>query len=403
MSLSIYKEAFDNAYQEVFQKVLVAKPIMNTRFEPTLKFGESVERVAFDMSNVRVRTVTRGSASTIDTISDTSELITINLEKEAVFHISDGEVTQAGPLNPGETIGAEIAKKVSLDLDARCFYEVTNALYDFDNGDLAGTASTGTAITLNSTTVPQMVTRMPAKLRRLNNQDITSSLAFVVDSYAAADIAQYLLGKNIDLAGSVFKNGYTGDVSNAQMYVSENLTGEANLYLPQTPTDGDTVVIGGVVFTFNTTLTTTPGSILISGSADAARANIVALINTPGTTTTYGTALSTASQIILGDVLRIAATNGSAASDTATLVGTGSGRLTLAGTLTNTNNTWSKNFIHAYFGKKGAIDLVIQDLKEVDMRVTADRRGTNVFSSYLAGIKTFADGAKKFLDVLINA
>jgi hypothetical protein len=37
------------------------------------------------------------------------------------------------------------------------------------------------------------------------------------------------------------------------------------------------------------------------------------------------------------------------------------------------------------------------------MRPTADRRGTNVFTSYLAGVKTFADGAKKFLDVLITA
>lgn len=402
MSLTNYQEHFDNAYQEVFQKALVSKVIMNTRFESKLKYGESVERFIYDISNVRVRTVTRGSASTIDTISDSTELITINLEKEAVFHISDGEATQAGPLNPGEVIGGQIGLKVAIDLDARCFYEVLSALYDFDNGDLAGLSSTGTGITLSSTTVPQMVTRMPAKLRRVNNQEIMTNMALVVDSYAAADIAQYLLGKNIDLAAAVFKNGYTGDVSNAEMYVSENLTGEAVLYTPQTPTDGDTVVIGGVVFTFNTTLTTTPGSVLISGSADAARANLTALVNTPGTSTTYGTALSSANQIIISDNLKLVATNDNTA-DTMNIKGTGSGRLILAGTLTNTNNTWSKNWIHCYFGKKGAIDLVVQDLKKVDMRPTDDRRGTNVFSSYLAGIKTFADGAKKFLDVIINA
>lgn len=402
MSLTNYQEHFDNAYEDIFQKALVAKVIMNTRFESKLKFGESVERFIYDVSNVRVRTVVRGSASTIDTISDSTELITINLEKEAVFHISDGEATQAGPLNPGEVIGGQIGLKVAIDLDARCFYEVLSALYDFDNGDLTGLASTAAGITLNSTTVPQLVTRAPAKLRRVNNQEIMTNMCFVVDSYAAADIAQYLLGKNIDLAGSVFKNGYTGDVSNAEMYVSENLTGEAVLYLPQTPSDGDTVLIGGVTFTFKTTLTTTPGAVLISGSADAARANLVALVNAPGTTTTFGTALSTANQLILTDSLQIVATNDNTA-DTMNIKGTGSGRLILAGTLTNTNNTWSKNWIHCYFGKKGAIDLVIQDMKKVDMRKTDDRRGTNVFSSYLAGIKTFADGAKKFLDVLINA
>lgn len=373
---------------------------MNTRFEPVLKYGASVERAIYDISAVRVRTVTRGAASTIDAITDTSELLTINLEKEAVFYISDGEVTQTGPLNPGEEIGKQVGIKVAIDLDARCFAEVLNAGQTFDTGDLTTLTSNGTGITLNSTTVPQMVSRMPAKLRYRNNQEILTNMVLVVDSYAASDIAQYLLGKSIDLAGYVFKNGYTGDISNAQMYVSENLTGSATLALAQTPTDGDIVSIGGVSFTFNTTLTTTAGSVLISGSADAARANLTALVNTPGTSTTYGTALSAANQLILADALRLAATNDNTA-DTMALVGTGSGRLVLSGTLTNTNNTWSKNYINAYFGKRGAIDLVVQDLSPVDMRVTADRRGTNVFCSYLAGVKVFADSAKKFLDLKI--
>lgn len=402
MSITNFKPQFDNSYQEVFQKVLVAKEIMNTRFEPTLKYGASVERVKYDISGVRVRTVTRGSASTIDSVTDSNEVLTINLEKEAVFYISDGEVTQAGPLNPGEEFGKQIGIKVALDLDARCFAEILNALFAFDTGDLTTLTSSGVPITLSSTSVPQMVTRMPAKLRYKNNQEIMTNMAFVIDSFGLADVSQYLLGKQFDLVEYVFKNGYTGDVSNAQVFVSENLTGQAVLYTPQTPTDGDTVVIGGVVFTFNTTLTTTPGSVLISGSADASRVNLTALVNTPGTTTTFGTALSSGDQITLADVLRLTAVNDSTA-DTMTITGIGSGRLILAGTLTNTNNTWTRNWINAYFGKFGAIDLVVQDMKPVDMRITADRRGTNVFSSYLAGIKTFADGAKKFLDVKISA
>ncbi|MFA6095644.1 MAG: hypothetical protein WC767_02265 [Candidatus Paceibacterota bacterium] len=402
MSLTDFKPQFDNAYQEIFQKVLVAKKIMNTRFEATLKYGESVERVAYDISNVRVRTVVRGSASTIDTITDSSELLEINLEKEAVFHISDGEVKQAGPLNPGEVIGGQVGRKVAIDLDARCFAEVLNASYDFDTGDLTTLSSNATPITLSSTTVPQLVSRAPAKLRRANNQEVMVNMAMVVDSYAASDIAQYLLGKNIDLAGAVFKNGYTDVVSNAEMYVTENLTGEAVLGLATTPTDGDTVTIGGVVFTFRTTLGSTAGAVLISGSADAARANLTALINTPGTTDTYGVALSAADQLVITDTLKLVATNNNT-TNKMTIVGTGSGRLILAETFTDATDAWDKNFIHAYFGKKGAIDLVVQDMKEVDMRETADRRGTNVFSSYLAGVKTFADGAKKFLDVHIAA
>ena len=136
MALTDYKPQFDNAYQEVFNKTLVSKEIMNTRFEAMLKFGASVERVAYDISNVLVRDVTRGAASTIDALTDTSELLTINLEKEAAFHISDGEATQAGPLNPGEVIGKQVGIKVATDLDGKCFAEVVNASYAFDTGDL---------------------------------------------------------------------------------------------------------------------------------------------------------------------------------------------------------------------------------------------------------------------------
>lgn len=398
MSLTNYKPQFDNAYQEVFQKALVAKDIMNSRFEPTLKYGGTIERVKYDISGVRVRATNRSGPATIDAISDTNEVLTVNLEYEADFYISDGEVTQAGPLNPGEEIGKQIGIKVALDLDARCFGEVRNALFNFDNGDLTSLVSSGVPITLSSSNVPIMVTRMPAKLRYKNQQEIIQDMVFVIDSYAAADVANYLLGKQFDLVEYVLKNGYTGDVSNAQMYISENLTGAATLTLGTTPTDGDTITIDGVVFTFKTALTPAAGEVLISGSAANSNTNLALLINNPQTTTTYGVALATADYILVQDQLRLAAT--AAAASTA-LIGVGSGRLILASSLTTTANLWTGNHIKAYFGKRGAIDLVIQDMKPVDMRPTSDRRGTNVFSSYLAGLKTFADGAKKFLAVLI--
>lgn len=400
MSLDDYKPAFDNTYEQVFQKVLVAKKsVANLRFEPVLKFGASVERVSFDISGVRVRTVTRGAASTIDTITDSNELLTVNVEKEAVFHISDGEATQTGPLNPGEVIGAQVAMKVALDLDGRIFAEVPNAFQTFNNGDLATLASDTTPITLSSTTVPQMVARMPAKLRRGANQDIVSNLILVVDSYAASDVAQYLLGKSIDLAGAVFKNGYTGDISNAQVYVSEKLKSTAKLVSSADYADAETITIGGVLFTAKTTIGTTAGAFTRGVSEAATMANLVALINAPGTTTATGVALSAADQATITDTLGLVAATD--ASHTITLTGTGSGRLVVSETATNASFT--VNYIHAYFGKKGGIDVVVQDLEEVDMRKTTDRRGTNVFTSYLAGIKTFTDSAKKFLDVWIAA
>lgn len=397
MALTDYKVAFDNSYQEIFQKTLVAKDIMNMRLEPMLTYGGSVTRVALDLSSAIVRTVTRGSASTIDSITDSAESLTINLEKEIAFHLSDGEVTQTGPLKAMQFAGKELARKLAIDLDGRCFAEVLNASYTFDNGDLTTGSSSGTPITLNSTTVPQMTTRLGAKLRFRNNQEVMTNMALVVDSYAASDISQFIISKNIDLAGAVFKNGYVGDVSTAQMYISENLTSTSVLSIATQPTDGDTVTIAGVTFTFKTTLGVTAGNVAIAGSADAARLNLSELINAPGTTDAGQVALSAADQLIMA---KYVATD-SASANTMTVVGTGTGRTLVSETLTDVTDAWTLNYLNCYYGKKGAIDLVVQDMKEVDVRPTADRRGNNIFSSYLAGIKTFADGAKKFLNVKI--
>lgn len=394
MSLTDFRPEFDNSYQEIFQKTLVAKEIMNTRFEPTLRFGESVERVSYDISEVQVRDVTRGSASTIDTVTDSVELLNINIEKEAVFHISDGEVTQAGPLNPGEVIGGKIGHKVAQNLDYKCFSEVPNAANTFDTGDLTTMASTGTGITLSATTVPQMTTRMAAKLRYAENQEVSTNMALVVDSYAAADIEQYLMGKDIDIAGSVFKNGYAGVVRNAVMYVSENLQGEVNLVVDVATAD-ETLTLFGVTFTAKA-VPAVAGEFDVAGSVDAQGAILANMIN--GSATGQDTATG---YFEVSDADRATLTNAEVVasydSDTDTLTITAAGRIIysdgLSGAVTN--------ILHCYFGKKGAIDLVVQDLSPVDMRKTDDRRGTNVFSSYLAGIKTFTDGSKKFLDVWI--
>ena len=394
MALTDFRPEFDNAYQEIFQKTLVSGQIANMRFKSKLKFGESVERVAYDISNVVVRDTTRGSASTIDTVTDSSELLTVNIEKEAVFHISDGEATQAGPLNPGEVIGGKIAHKVSQNLDYKLFSEVSNAANTFDNGDLTTLSSTGTPITPSSTTVPQMTTRMAAKLRYAENQEVSTNMAFVVDSYLASDIEQYLMGKDIDIAGSVFKNGYAGVVRNAVMYVSENLQGEVT-HVVDVATADEVVTINGVTFTAKAT-PSTAGEFDIAGSVDAQGAIMANMINGAATGQDSATGyfeVSAADRAILTNA-EVEATYVDA---TDTLTITAAGRIIFSTTMSGTVTKW----LNCYFGKKGAIDMVVQDLSPVDMRPTDDRRGTNVFSSFLAGIKTFTDGSKKFLNVKI--
>jgi len=397
MALNDFQEKYDNSYQEIFQKTLVSKPIANSRFMSDLTFGESLERFAFDIDAVKVRSVTRGAASTIDTVTDSTELIQVNIEEEATFHLSDGEMTQAGPLSPGEVIGGKVAKKVAISLDGKFFDEVTNADYTFDSGDLTTLTSTGTGITLSNTTVPQMVARMSAKLKYRNQVD-SSNMALVVDSYAASDIEEYLMSKNIDIAAATFKNGYAGPVKGAKMYVSENLKSTATLTFTDVNVATKTVTINGVVFLSKATPAVAGDVDVHASTEEGAATNYAAAINNSENldASEVGTLyceLSTADRAVLDNARVVATVDGAAINITA------SGRLIVAED--ETNASWSTPILHAYFGKHGAIDMVTQDVSPVDVRKTADRRGSNIFSSYLAGIKSFADGTKQFLDVHI--
>ncbi len=399
-NLDAFKTAFSNTYQEVFQKIPVAMKIANTRLLSDLYYGKAIERVAFDISAANVEDITQYTDMTSAVISDSAETLTVDQNKGIMFQISEKEMVQAGPLNPGEVIGAELAKKVGLYLDADALYETVNAAYTFDTGDLTTGSSTGTPITINSTTVPQMVMRLPAKLRK-NNQTATN-LAFVIDSYGIADMFQYLLGKNADFVNALFQNGYVNEqVAGAKVYVSENLTGQATLGLATQVTANDTVSVGGVTFTFVAS-PTNPGDVDIGANVDGTRANLAAAINGgAGAGTTY-IEVSAANRIILSKTLRLTATNNDS-TNVLTVVGKGSGRLTVAETLTDATDTWTTNFIHAYFGKEGAIDVVVQKDVKADMRQEPKQPTTNIISRVLYGIRTFTDGSKKFLDVRISS
>lgn len=296
----------------------------------------------------------------------------------------------------------EIAKKVAIAVDADILYETLNATYDFDNGDLTTLSSTGTGITLSSTTVPQMSARMFSKLGRVANQT-AGNLVFVADHYAISDVSQYLMGKQTEFSLSPFENGLVKDMNfgGAKIHCSENLTAEAVLGLATNPTANDTITINGVTITFVSSIGTTAGNVLIGASADATRANLAGIINSPSTTSSTQVALSTANQVLFSDSLQLSATNDDTA-NTLTIIGRGAGRLTLAETLTAGADVWSKNVIHAYFGKPG-IDVVMQQDVDMFTREEPKSRVTNVFIEALYGIKTFADGKKKFLDVIINA
>lgn len=397
MALTDFQTYFSPTYQEILSKTLVGKKIASTRFQSNLKYGDTVTRFALDLSAVQVRTISNLTDRTVDPITDSEQNLTINFIKGTTFPLANLEKIQAGPLNPGEVAGREVAIKVATALDAFILGETVNAFAVFDTGNLTTMAPSGVPITLNSTTVPQIVTRTEARLRA-NNVSMMD-LCWVLDPYAISDIAQYPIGKDITAENVTFRNGLKGNIYGAEVYLSNNLTGEATLVYTGSHVNNQAVSINGVTATGVTTIGSTAGNFLVSASdSTTGITNLAGLLNNPGTTSATQVAFSAADQATI-NALNITAT--ATSTTVLTIVCKGSGRLTL--TEAQTNATWATNFIHAYYGMKGAIDVVIQAEDDMVMLQEPKQRTVNILCDIVAGIKTFTDGAQKFLDVKINA
>lgn len=397
MALSVFNSEYQLRYQDVLTKQLVATQIATTEMKSDLRYGQTVHRPKIDTSNLKVRDVTRYVDRTIPQISDADQTMTINQQKAVDFAMDDWDKLQAGPLSPDEKAGEIAGDILSQYIDADVLAQTRLAAYTFDTGNLTGAISSGTPITMSTSNSAQIPTQLFALLASNNIRG--GSLKMVVDPYSVSMFQQLLIGKNIDLAGNVLKNGNVGPLVNFDLIVSNNLTGEATLTSTGVFSDGDTVTIGGVVFTMKTTLGATPGNVLIGANAAASITNLAALINAPGTTTAQGVALSTANQAILQDTLRVTATATSAT--VLTIVGIGSGRLALSKSAANWS--WTSNFVHSYAGLAGGIDLVLQQDPKLTKRDEPKQRTTNYLNDALYGYKVFDDRAKTFVDMKISA
>jgi hypothetical protein len=400
MALSIVKEQFSNSYQTIFSKVTVSMDVCNGELRSSLEYGASVARPRAIIDGVRVRDYVKGSNYTIDPISDEKETLDVNRSKIAVVRIDRTEKVQMKNLTPSEFFGMEIALKVAAYVDGDAL-ALSRSFPTFDAGNIGGTA--GTPIDLDTTgNVEKTLAKAAGTVRAQIKGRQLESLVFVTDSLAVASIEIVLMGKQFDLAESVWKNGYAGPVRSAQLYVSENLSADADIGLSVNPTAGQTFVISGFTYTFVAAIGVTPGNVLIGGSAAATRANLVAALNQgAGAGTTY-VAWTDAHPDYFASVwldLRLTATDVPGLNKF-TIATVGSGRLAISGTATMTINF---NQITSPFMVKGAIDLVVQDKVEGEAIPDPFQMADIVRSFVLYGVKLFKDGIKRGVGVKIKA
>ena len=366
--------------------------IANFEERATLKDGDTVHRPY--RSALVAQTYTRNTAVTVQDITATDESLVVNTAKIVPFYVDDLDALQ----NKWDTVNRfadDASTKLYQFVDADVLGEYDQATSVLDEADFGGTSGNG--ITITTSNVMQVFARAGKKLDALNikRQDWFA----VISPQIYQVLLEYLGGKESSLGDSTNQNGNVGTFMGFKLYMSNNLSFSAKLLIGTQPTDGDTVTINNVVFTFKTTLGSTAGNVLIGANAAAAITNLVALINAPLTTTAQGVALSAANAAKLGQITATAVSGG------LTIKHEGgsyeSNGVALAEGLTAAADIWTAalQIQHLLFGQKGAIDVVVQKEPSVEFRMIQDKLGRNVLPWVYYGLKTFAEGKDCLVDV----
>jgi hypothetical protein len=396
-----FMEVMSKRMQRIHHKVDVFRAIASFEERANLTKGDTVHRIKKTLP--RVQTYTRGTAMTIGVHAEGDESLVVNVSKVAPFYVDDLDQLQFNFKYQME-FGRDMAVRLGNFIDGDVLGEVTNAITANIIDDLTINPSTGTSgngVLVSTGNIQRVFSTAQRKLTKAKIE--MSNRYTVLSPEFYQSLIDYLAGKNTPLADKIGPNGDVGaSYYGFQLYISNACLWTGTVAIATQPTDGDTVVINGVTFTFKTTLGSTAGNVLIGGSASAANTNLTALINTPQTTTANGVAIDSTTDLGTGftAIDMLTGMTATAAATSTTIRAEGNGAIAVSSILTAGADGWTAatQIEHIMFGRKGAIDIVIQQEPKIEVKEVADKLGKNIIPWTLYGLKTFREGVAMLVD-----
>jgi len=386
-----FPEIWSRMMQRKHQNQAVYSAIVSREGMADLKKGDTWHKPY--RSSLVVQDYTRGSAITATDLTDTDESLSVDQEKVVSFYVDDFDSLQHNYRLMDE-YSSDAVVDLNNEIDGKVLGEYANATSSIDDSDITG-GTASVPFSLTTSNVLQAFSKARQKLQEQNSR--LDNLFAVVSPQYFQVLEEYLMGRESSLGDSTGLNGHQGKFAGFKLFVSNQLGWSGRCNIATKPTDGDTVVIGGVTFTFKTTLGSTAGNVLIGATAATANTNLAALINTPGTTTTEGVALSSANQ----EIMRLFTATAAATSTTVTALG--KSYVAVSETFNDATDTWDREAQHQLFGRAGAIDFVGQQMPKTQVKSVSDKLGSNIHTSALYGVKTFTESAKELVDVLVDS
>ncbi len=380
--------------QRVHHKTDVFRAFASFEEQSNLTKGDTVHRLKKTLPNVQ--NYTRGTSMTIGVHAEADESLVVSTAKVAPFYVDDLDQLQFNFKYQME-FGEDMAIRLGNFIDGDILGEVLNALNSID--DLTINPSTGTSgngVLVSSGNIQRCFSTAQ---RKLTKAKISMKDRFcVLGPEFLQSLVDYLAGKNTPMSDKIGLNGAIdgGVYYGFQLYVSNATCWTGTINIATEPTDGDTVVVNGVTFTFKTTIGSTAGNVLIGGSASASNTNLAALINAPATTTANGVAIDGTTDLGTGftaQALLQGITAVASATSTA-ITSKGNGAIAVSSVLTAQADGWiaAKQIENILFGQKNCVDVVIQKEPKIEVKDVPDKLGKNIIPWILYGKKTFREG-----------
>ena len=384
------------AYREA-----VYPAIVSMEEQATLKNGQTVHRPY--RSTLYPRNYTRGTAVVIRDVTDTDETLTVTTAKVVPFYIDDLDAIQHNYKVLNE-YADDATTVLTNTIDGDILGEYDNATSKVDDVEINGSATAGVGFTLTTANVLSVFTQAKKKLKKQNI--VMNNFFGVISPEFEAVLMQFLANRESPLGDATGTNGNIGKYMGFELYVSNGLGWSGSLVMATIPTAGDTITINGVTFTAAAdAAAATAGEFSIQATAALALTQLVAAINN---TTGYAAGAGAADTYFEVSAANRDLLIGITASESGTnllIKAVGLGTVTVSETLTPAANIWTANkqIQHNLFGRKGAIDLVIQKRPNVEIKEVSDKLGKNILPWTLYGKKTFVEGARELVDVRVRS
>ena len=368
--------------QRLLKKKLIAREIASMEEQAVLRDGDMVHRPYY--SDVVVNNYTKGTDVTVQDVSATDEYLVVNKSKEATVYIDEIDVKQ-NKYDAANKYIDRMTYALKKDIDGAFLQEVLNAEYTMTDGDMGGTP--GNPITVSVANAFSLFTYTEAKMNANDIED-TKPWFFVITPEVKAAIQQTNLVNwfnqaDAALRGTLKGMGYLGQWGNFNIFVSNNVA-HTNEVTVSSLAASDTLTINGVTITFKASPAT-------AGECKPSLAALKGMIN--GVMATAGDYV----EFDAADRAKLLAVNAKAIDDGTDVTIVTAGHVTYA----QSGVTLGGEVAHCWAGQYGCSDMVIQKDVAVQKNKEPKKTGYNYLCWTLYGIKTFTEGAKRCIDVLV--